>query len=62
MKQQEFIREHFIEMHGNYYSRYDIAEKGFAFQDSSPYSPEDIDKEYEKFLEDKDAWLKEYNW
>jgi hypothetical protein len=62
MKKQEFIRKYFIEMANNYYSRYDIVEKGFAYQDAGYYSLEKIDEEYEKFLKDEEEWIRGYQW
>lgn len=62
MNLDEFINEYFIEMSKNYYSKYDIAEKGFAYQDASYYSLKEVKNEYDKFLKNKEEWLKEYQW
>ena len=62
MTLEEFKKKYFMERHPVYYSRYDIVEKGFAFQDATPFSNSQIKKEYENFLTDKKNWLKKYKW
>lgn len=62
MTLEQFIREYYIEMHGNYYSRYTIAERGLAYQDASPLKLRGVKKDYEKFKSSYEEWLKEYKW
>lgn len=62
MKKQEFIKKYFIERANNYYSRYDVVEKGFAYQDAGCYSLEEVNKEYKKFLENEEEWIREHQW
>ena len=46
MKFGEFVSEYYIETHGNYFSRYDIVEKGFMFKDASSYSLKELEQEF----------------
>lgn len=62
MTLKKFIEEYFIELHGNFYSRYDIAEVGFAFQDASVYTEEEVEEEYQKYQADEEKWLADYRW
>lgn len=63
MKLAEFIKEYFISFHNNtFFSRYDIEEIGFAYQDAACYTLKDINKEYVKFKKDPDSWLKDWRW
>lgn len=60
MKFREFVSEYYIETYGNYFSRYDIVEKGFMFKDASSYSLKELEQEFKKFTDNEEEWLKEY--
>ena len=57
---EEFKENYFNKLHDSYYSRHALVELGFTYEDTAPYSEEEIREEYETYKKDPAGWLKEY--
>ena len=62
MTKEQFISKYFMLVGTTYFSRYDIAKKGFAFTDATPYTKRQLSNEYKRYSKDEADWLASYEW
>ena len=62
MTKKNFIGTFYTQIGESYFSRYDLAEIGFAPSDAGWCDKEELNDSFKLFKSDRAKWLEEYAW